>query len=147
MSIRWDLSGSRFTHIVFCSLTFLALFLCSSIFPRTGLAESITAVGSEGLSARAHVNIKIIIPERIDVNIPAAIETDSPGGGDQRFASNSGPLSVTVDQNSYTYVGATKIDVLRLSTGETGALGSEPPSVPENGSHPSTIPIYTIASP
>ncbi len=147
MSIRWDLSGSRFTHIVFCSLTFLALFLCSSIFPRTGLAESITAVGSEGLSARAHVNIKIIIPERIDVNIPAAIETDSPGGGDQRFASNSGPLSVTVDQNSYTYVGATKIDVLRLSTGETGVLGSEPPSVPENGSLPTTIPIYTIASP
>ncbi len=147
MSIRWYLSGSRFTHIVFCSLTLLTLFLCSSFFPRSGLAEGITAVSSEGLSARAHVNFRIIIPERIDVNIPAAIQTDSPGGGDQQVVSNSGPLSVTVDQNTYTYVGATKVDVHRLSVENTDAAGSEPPSVPGIEPKPITPPIYTIASP
>ncbi len=143
MIFRLNLSWYRFTHFAFCLLTFLVLSLHSSFLPRTVLAESITAVDSEGLSASTHINITIIIPERIDIKIPAAIETDSPGGGDQQFASNSGPLSVTVDQTPFTYVGATKIDVLRLSTGKTGALSSEPPSVPENGSPP----LITIASP
>jgi len=71
MIFRLNLSWYRFTHFAFCLLTFLVLSLHSSFLPRTVLAESITAVGSEGLSASTHINITIIIPERIDIKIPA----------------------------------------------------------------------------
>ena len=147
MRFRLDHSSSTLSFIAIGLLTFLVLFFNLSFLPITGLrpvhAESVTAVGSEGLNASAHINFTIIMPERIDVKIPAAIQTDSPGSGDQQAVSNSGPLSVTVDQTSFTYVGTTKVDVYRLSMNETGPGGTEPTSVPENGSPP----LITIASP